>query len=93
MSYDKTEPVELEIDGMLDLHTFRPGEISSLIPEYVKACRNKGITEIRIVHGKGLGILKKSVQAVLERTDGVEWFGPAPHDRGHWGATIVKLAK
>ncbi len=93
MNYDKTEPVELEIDGMLDLHTFRPGEISSLIPEYVKACRDKGITEIRIVHGKGLGILKKSVQAVLERTEGVAWFGPAPHDRGHWGATMVKLKK
>jgi len=84
-------PVEIPIDGSLDLHTFSPREISSLIPEYLEECRSAGIMEVRIIHGKGMGILRKSVHAILGRMDMVESYAIAPSHRGHWGATIVKL--
>ncbi len=83
----------MPIDGTLDLHTFSPGDISSLIPEYLNECRNADIMEVRIVHGKGMGILRKSVHAILKRMDMVESYALAPAHRGHWGATIVKLRK
>ncbi len=84
-------PVKISIDGTLDLHTFRPREIKSLIPEYLEACKRSGIMEVRIIHGKGKGILRKSVHAILKRCDLVDGFKIATHDAGHWGATLVTL--
>ena len=91
MEYEEFETVEVPIDGTLDLHTFRPGEISSLIPEYLHQCLRLGITEVRIIHGKGRGVLRRSVHSILGRLNDVESFKLAPSDRGHWGATLVKL--
>ncbi len=91
MVYEEMEPVEIPIDGELDLHTFSPREISSLIPEYLSECLKAGIMEVRIVHGKGRGVLRESVHAILKRMDMVESFMIAPSHRGHWGATIVRL--
>ena len=61
------EPVKLPIDGTLDLHTFRPGEVKDLLPEYLALCREKGIHEVRIVHGKGTGALRETVHSILKR--------------------------
>ena len=85
------EPVELPIDGTLDLHTFRPSEVGELVPDYLAACRERGILEVRIVHGKGTGSLRRSVHAILTRLPHVAEFHPADEGRGGWGATLVRL--
>ncbi|RUM90093.1 MAG: DNA mismatch repair protein MutS [Thermodesulfatator sp.] len=85
------DPVQMTIDGTLDLHTFRPDEINILIPEYLHECRKAGIKEVRIIHGKGKGILRRSVHAILSRCDLVKDYRTAGADAGHWGATLVTL--
>ena len=87
---DKYEVQEYPINGMLDLHAFKPNEINSLIPEYITECINRNIVEIRIVHGKGKGVLRRGVHAILERDPRVISFEMAK-DRSSWGATIVHL--
>ncbi len=87
------EAVTLPIDGVLDLHTFRPGEVKSLLAEYVASCREKGIFEIRIIHGKGTGALRETVRSLLSRMEEVESFTGAPEGEGGWGATIVRLSR
>jgi DNA-nicking Smr family endonuclease len=84
--------VEHPIDGELDLHTFRPSEVASLVEEYVLVCRERGVLALRLVHGKGRGTLRRTVHAVLERMpEHVARFGLAPPERGGWGATLVDL--
>jgi DNA-nicking Smr family endonuclease len=87
------EPVAVPIDGVLDLHTFRPGEVADLVPEYLEACRARGILHARIVHGKGTGALRETVHAVLRRTACVAGFRLAGETAGGWGATLVQLRK
>ena len=94
MSRDKDEePVQFPIDGVLDLHTFLPGEVKALIPVYLMACREKGFHEVRIIHGKGTGNLRRTVHAVLARLELVASFRPAGEERGGWGATLVILKR
>ena len=89
MSHGKI--IHLPIDGTLDLHTFRPREIKPLITDYLDACAQRGILEVRIVHGKGTGTLRRSVHSVLDRLPRVESYRTAPPGRGDWGATLVHL--
>jgi dsDNA-specific endonuclease/ATPase MutS2 len=83
---------ELPIDGTLDLHTFKPEDLGSLIPEYIRECLKKEIYNIRIIHGKGTGNLRRSVHAILERNSNVESYSLAG-DRSGWGATVATLKK
>ncbi len=85
------DPVPLPIDGTLDLHAFAPGEVGALVPEWIGACRAAGLTELRIVHGKGTGALRRSVEALLARDPRVRAFRAAGEDAGGWGATLVTL--
>src|SRR5512142_200621 len=85
------DPVALPLDGTLDLHTFAPGEVGSLVPEWLGACAEAGLRELRIVHGKGTGALRQTVHAILSRDPRVESFRLAGEDGGGWGATLVRL--
>jgi len=91
MTMGLKDPIEYPIDGILDLHTFRPNEIKDLIPEYLSACRRRGILQIRIIHGKGRGTLRRTVQAILQRIPEVSSFRPAAEEEGGWGATVITL--
>lgn len=91
ISDEHDDPVNFPIDGVLDLHTFRPGEVKDLLPEYLHACRGKGILEVRIIHGKGTGMLRETVHAILKRMPEVASFRLADETAGSWGATLVKL--
>jgi len=82
-------PVALEIRDILDLHTFSPKEISEVVEAYLEEARRKGFATVRIIHGKGIGVQRERVHAVLRRTPFVEQFQMAPAEAGSWGATIV----
>ncbi len=89
---DESAPQELPVNGVLDLHTFRPADIGDLIPDYLAECRQRGILQVRIIHGKGTGALRESVHAILRRLPEVVSFGLAAGNAGGWGATSVTLA-
>ncbi len=84
-------PVPVPLDGTLDLHAFRASEVGDLVPEWLEACRSAGLRELRIVHGKGTGALRRSVEAILARHPLVASFRTAGEDGGGWGATLVTL--
>ncbi len=90
---DIRDAVDIPIDGVLDLHTFKPGEVKDLLPEYLSVCREKGIFEIRIIHGKGTGALRRTVHSLLEKLPAVASFRTADETAGGWGATIVTLKR
>ena len=85
------DAIELPIDGVLDLHTFSPKDVKELLYDYLFACREKGIFEIRVIHGKGTGALRKTVHSILEKMPEVASFRTAAEDAGGWGATLVHL--
>lgn len=85
------KPVKVPIQDILDLHTFNPKDLPDLLVDYFEACIDAGIFSIRIVHGKGRGILKKRVQGVLKKNLMVKSFQDAPPEAGGWGATLVEL--
>jgi len=84
-------PVHIPINGTLDLHAFHPSDIKYLIPDYLEECRRKNILQVRIIHGKGTGALRRSVHVILGRFDYVNSFTIAGLDGGSWGATLVEL--
>jgi DNA-nicking Smr family endonuclease len=79
----------IPIEGTLDLHAFEPRDITSVVEEYVTAAHEAGLTEIRLVHGRGKGIQRGIVQQALERHPLVEQFWDAPES--HLGATVARL--
>ena len=85
------EPMAIPITGELDLHTFRPADIPSLLDSYLAECRRRGRREVRVVHGKGTGTLRATVHAHLRRARGVAGFRAGDERTGGWGATIVTL--
>jgi DNA-nicking Smr family endonuclease len=85
------EPVQIPIDGVLDLHTFRPEEVKDLVPEYLEECRRRGIYHVRIIHGKGTGTLRRIVQSLLKKDPRVMSYRTAGLGGGSWGATEVVL--
>ena len=88
---DEFGPVELPIDGALDLHTFNPSEAKELVTHYLEECRAKGILEVRIIHGKGTGAMRETIHALLSSLPFVASYRLAGEDAGGWGATIAIL--
>ncbi len=82
----------MPIDGILDLHLFSPKELGGLIPDYIEACLEKEIYSIRIIHGKGKGVLRRTVHNLLDKNEFVVSYRLAD-DRSSWGATLVELKK
>jgi dsDNA-specific endonuclease/ATPase MutS2 len=87
----EAEPVRIPITGELDLHTFRPAEVASLLEDYFAECHRAGLREVRVIHGKGTGTLRETVHACLRRMPNVAGFRLGDETSGSWGATIVTL--
>ena len=85
-----SDPVEIPIDGVLDLHTFAPKDVPSVVDEYLWACMQKGIFDVRIIHGKGKGVLRRTVHSRLERHPDVVQYHLDDGPSG-WGVTVVRL--
>ena len=88
----ENQEVDYPIDGILDLHTFSPRDVKSLVPEYIGACLERKIYQVRIIHGKGSGTLKTMVHSILQRDSRVESF-KLDSGASSWGATLVNLKK
>ena len=93
MDNDGNESHEIPIDGTLDLHTFRPEDVKELIPDYIDTCLENGIYQLRIIHGKGKGVLRRIVHSALENHAAVASFRHESGSGGTWGATVVDLKK
>ncbi len=89
--YNDEMEIELEINGVLDLHAFSPKDVKYFVPDYLDECRKRNIFEVRIIHGKGIGNLRRTVHSLLEKNPSVKGFRLAGENRGNWGATIVDL--
>lgn len=85
------DAVEIPLNGVLDLHAFRPGEAVAVVEATISACLEKGLMDLRIIHGKGRGVLRDQVHSHLRKHPDVVGFGPAPAEAGGWGATLVRL--
>ena len=88
---DGADPVAVPIEDSLDLHSFLPADVRSVIEEYLQAAHRKGFTEVRLIHGRGIGVQRAIVHALLSRHPLVLRFADAPEDRGGRGATLVTL--
>lgn len=88
---DFSDPIRIPITGELDLHTFRPSEVKSLLEDYFRECRGRGIRSVRVVHGKGTGTLRETVHACLRQSSQVTGFRLGDETSGSWGSTIVAL--
>lgn len=84
-------PVEIPITGELDLHPFAPREIPSVVEEYVRACRARGLAEVRLAHGKGRGVQRAVVRRVLLAMPEVLAVEDSLASHGGWGATVARL--
>jgi len=88
---DEPEPIRLPIEDSLDLHPFAPKDVRSVVDEYLKEAAARGFREVRLIHGRGIGAQRASVQSLLAGHPLVLRFFDAPPERGGWGATVVML--
>lgn len=88
---DDSDPVPLPIEDALDLHAFAPKDVRPVVEEYLKEAVARGFREVRLIHGRGIGMQRASVQALLAGHPLVLRFFDAPPERGGWGATVVVL--
>jgi len=88
---DDQEPIEIPITDVFDLHTFAARDVKAVVEEYLFEAHQRGFRALRIIHGRGIGVQREMVRAVLARTPFVVRFGDAPAEAGGWGATVVDL--
>ena len=85
------EPVRIPITDVFDLHSVPPRDVRPIVEEYLIEAQRLGLKALRIVHGRGIGVQREIVRAVLAQTAFVESYGDAPAEAGGWGATVVTL--
>ena len=85
------DPVRLPIEDALDLHPFAPAEVQSVVEEYLHAAHAAGFREVRLIHGRGIGVQRAIVRSLLTTHRLVAGYADAPEDRGGRGATLVRL--
>jgi dsDNA-specific endonuclease/ATPase MutS2 len=85
------EPVRIPITDVFDLHSVQPKEVKEVVEAYLEEARRLGLKNLRIIHGRGIGVQRRIVRAVLARTPFVVSYADAPEQAGGWGATIVTL--
>ncbi len=85
------EPVRIPITDVFDLHTVQPKEVAGVVEAYLEEANRLGLKRVRIIHGRGIGVQREIVRAVLARTPFVMAFDDAPPEAGGWGATVVRL--
>ncbi len=85
------EPIRIPITDVLDLHSVPPRDVREVVEEYLLEARRLGYKALRIIHGRGIGMQREMVRAILARTDFVAAYGDAPGEAGGWGATVVTL--
>jgi len=90
-SFEPPDDFVLPIEDFIDLHPFHPREIRSVVESYLEEAARLGFTEVRLIHGRGIGVQREAVRAVLEKSAIVRDFRDAPAERGGWGATIAIL--
>ena len=88
---DFDEPVRIPITDILDLHSVPPRDIKAVVEAYLEEAWAMGLKALRIIHGRGIGVQRETVRAVLARTEFVASFQDAPAEAGGWGATVVTL--
>ena len=88
---DDSGPVRIPVTDVLDLHSVPPRDAKAVVEEYLIEARNLGLSALRIIHGRGVGVQREMVRKVLARTEFFESFADAPGEAGGWGATIVTL--
>jgi len=88
---DPGEPVELPITDVLDLHSFPPSQVPDLVRDWLDEVCLRGYRDVRIIHGRGIGVQRRTVRSILSRDPRVAGFGDAPAEAGGWGATLVRL--
>jgi len=85
------EPVRIPITDVFDLHSVPPADVKAVVEEYLSESHRLGLKALRIIHGRGIGVQREIVRAVLGRSIFVAEFRDAPAEAGGWGATIVTL--
>jgi len=85
------EPVRIPISDVFDLHSVPPRDVPAVVEEYLREAHRLGFQALRIIHGRGIGVQREIVRAILARTPFVAAFSDAPGEAGGWGATIVTL--
>jgi dsDNA-specific endonuclease/ATPase MutS2 len=88
---EEDQPVRIPITDVFDLHSVRPNEVEEVVEAYLDEARRLGLKALRIIHGRGIGVQREIVRAVLARTPFVVAYGDAPPEAGGWGATMVRL--
>jgi len=88
---DPVEPVRIPITDVFDLHSVPPRDVQGVVEAYLDEAHQTGFRAIRIIHGRGIGVQREIVRAVLARTSFVLAYGDAPPEAGGWGATIATL--
>jgi len=87
------DPIRIPVTDVLDLHSIPPRDVAAVVEEYLEEARRLGLTALRIIHGRGIGVQRETVRKICARTPFVAEFGDAPMEAGGWGATIITLRK